>query len=122
MSETVISELLAAMKPVIAISDRKHDAWDAAKAAMAKAESHIAAGGENRPGDGEVIELGPHTNMTAAECLQYSARESQHYQDVIVVGLDADGAVFLRSSRLTREFAVFVLLEALDKARGLSRS
>ena len=31
-------ELLSALKAVIAISDRKHDAWDAARAAIAKAE------------------------------------------------------------------------------------
>lgn len=31
-------ELLAALERVIAISDRKHDAWDAAKAAIAKAK------------------------------------------------------------------------------------
>lgn len=31
------AELLAALKKVIAISDRKHDAWDAAHAAIAKA-------------------------------------------------------------------------------------
>lgn len=31
-------DLYAALKAVIAISDRKHDAWDAAKAALAKAE------------------------------------------------------------------------------------
>lgn len=31
-------ELLAALKAVVAIGDRKHDAWDAAYAAIAKAE------------------------------------------------------------------------------------
>lgn len=31
-------ELLAALEAVVAISDRKHDAWDAAKAAIAKAK------------------------------------------------------------------------------------
>lgn len=30
-------ELLAALQKVVAISDRKHDAWDEAKAAIAKA-------------------------------------------------------------------------------------
>lgn len=33
-------ELLAALKEVVAISDRKHDAWDMARAAIAKAEGH----------------------------------------------------------------------------------
>jgi hypothetical protein len=31
-------DLLTALKAVVAISDRKHDAWDAAHAAIAKAE------------------------------------------------------------------------------------
>lgn len=31
-------ELLDALKKVVALSDRKHDAWDAAHAAIAKAE------------------------------------------------------------------------------------
>jgi hypothetical protein len=31
-------ELLEALEAVVAISDRKHDAWDAAKAAIAKAK------------------------------------------------------------------------------------
>lgn len=35
-------ELLAALEEVIAISDRKHDAWDRAKAAIAKATQEVA--------------------------------------------------------------------------------
>jgi hypothetical protein len=31
-------DLLAALEKVVAISDRKHDAWDEARAAIAKAE------------------------------------------------------------------------------------
>ena len=31
-------ELLEALREVVALSDRKHDAWDKAKAAIAKAE------------------------------------------------------------------------------------
>jgi len=35
-------DLLAALQEVVAISDRKHDAWDRAKAAIAKAMNHEA--------------------------------------------------------------------------------
>lgn len=35
-------ELLEALQRVVAISDRKHDAWDAAKAAIAKATGEAA--------------------------------------------------------------------------------
>lgn len=38
-SPPVTAELLAALKAVVSISDRKHAAWDAAKAAIAKAEA-----------------------------------------------------------------------------------
>ena len=34
-------DLLEALKAVIALSDRKHDAWDAAHAAIAKAEGKL---------------------------------------------------------------------------------
>lgn len=34
-------ELLFALKAIIALSDRKHDAWDAAKGAIAKAEGKL---------------------------------------------------------------------------------
>ena len=36
-------ELLAALREVVAISDRKHDAWDKARAAIAKAEGREPA-------------------------------------------------------------------------------
>jgi hypothetical protein len=35
-------DLLAALKEVVRISDRKHDAWDAARVAIAKAEGPSA--------------------------------------------------------------------------------
>lgn len=34
------SDLLEALEAVVAISDRKHDAWDAARAAIAKARGN----------------------------------------------------------------------------------
>lgn len=35
----ILVECVEALKTVLAISDRKHDAWDAAKAALAKLEN-----------------------------------------------------------------------------------
>lgn len=69
----------------------------------------------------EIVELGPHENMSPDDCLTYCARESGEYQDVIVVGVDHEGKVFFRSSRVSREWATFLLLEAVDKARGVGR-
>ena len=39
-------ELVSALEAIIAISDRKHDAWDAAKAAIAKAKGSKAHASE----------------------------------------------------------------------------
>jgi len=68
----------------------------------------------------QVFQLNPHENMTPAECLSLAARNADDYQDVIVVGVDQDGHVRLTSSHVSREFATFILLEAVDKARGKS--
>jgi hypothetical protein len=67
---------------------------------------------------GELVQLNPHTNMSAEECLAYCARNASDYSDVIVVGYDAeDGSVVLRSSHITRAEAAFMLMEAIDRVR-----
>jgi len=66
----------------------------------------------------QVFQLFAHDNMTPAECLEYCARNAHEYQDVLVIGVDAEGKFQMNSSHITREFAVFLLLEALDSARG----
>lgn len=67
---------------------------------------------------GEVLQLNPHVNMTVDECLQYAARNAEEYQDVVVVGYDKEGAVMVRSSHMTRAEAAFLLMKALDHAKG----
>lgn len=66
----------------------------------------------------EIIALGPHERMTAEECLEFCARTKSEFQDVIVVGYDAEGKVMIRSSHMSRADAAFMLLAALDHARG----
>lgn len=67
-----------------------------------------------------VIELGPHPNMSVEGCLALALRTHADLSDVIVVGYDAeDGSVVMRSSRIHRANAAFLLHAALDKARGL---
>ncbi|NKX16213.1 hypothetical protein [Brucella pseudogrignonensis] len=66
----------------------------------------------------QIISLGAHERMTVKECLDYCARDHDGYQDVIVVGVDHEGNTILRSSRLTRAEASFILMDALDRARG----
>jgi hypothetical protein len=68
---------------------------------------------------GEILQLNPHVNMTVDECLQYAARNSEEYQDVIVIGYDLDGQVMIRSSHMTRAEAAFLLMKALDHAKGI---
>lgn len=69
----------------------------------------------------DVIDLGPHINMTPEQCLEYCNRTSSNFQDVLVIGYDDDGELITRSSKLSREQTVFLLLEALDYARGVGR-
>jgi plasmid maintenance system antidote protein VapI len=40
--------------------------------------------------------------------------------DVMVVGYDMDGDLIVRSSHMTRANAVYMLLAAIDHARGLT--
>lgn len=67
----------------------------------------------------KIVELGPHSNMTPEECLELCRRDHASYETVIVIGINADQGVFLRSSHVSREEAVFITLDALDRIRGL---
>ena len=67
---------------------------------------------------GEVLQLSPHVNMTVEDCLSYCSRNADEYQDVIVIGYDQEGAVIIRSSHMTRAEASFLLMKALDNAKG----
>lgn len=46
------------------------------------------------------------------DCLNYDL------QDVLIVGYDDEGALFIRSSKISREQACYLLLHALDHAKG----
>jgi len=67
---------------------------------------------------GEVLQLSPHVNMTVEDCLTYCNRNAADYQDVIVIGYDQDGDLIIRSSHLSRADASFLLMNALDQAKG----
>ena len=47
--DQIFGELLASLKEVVAISDRKHNAWHRAHEVIAKAERHPANGAVNSP-------------------------------------------------------------------------
>lgn len=66
----------------------------------------------------EVVELGPHSRMTVDECLDFCSREDRNFQDVMILGYCPKGELVVRSSAMTRAEAVFMLLRAIDHAKG----
>lgn len=67
----------------------------------------------------DLVNLPPHDRMTAGECLSMCARWSDEYQDVIVIGYDEDGELTVRSSAMNRKDALWMLMAAIDHARGV---
>lgn len=61
-----------------------------------------------------LIRLPPTTSMTAQQALAtcLTDAESGHLQDVLIIGYDADGDLFIRSSRLTCAEAFFLASKA----------
>lgn len=68
----------------------------------------------------DVVDLGPHERMSVADCIGVANRECAEWQDVMVLAYDEDGALVIQSSHMSRKDAAWMLLEALDRARGLS--
>lgn len=66
----------------------------------------------------QVIQLDPHERMTVEQCVGYMQRNHAGLKELIVVGVDTDGEVVVMSSAISRAEAVFILLEAVDYARG----
>ena len=67
----------------------------------------------------EVIQLNPHERMTVEQCVGYLQRNYGNLQDLIAGGVNADGQIVINSSAMSRAEAVFILLQALDHARGI---
>ena len=68
----------------------------------------------------DIIQLGPHENMTPQECLALCKRASSDYTEVIVIGYDLAGDFVSRSSAMSRKDALWLLMAAIDYARGIS--
>lgn len=62
-----------------------------------------------------LIRLPPTTTMTAEQALQSALvdAEAKHLTDVVICGYDADGALYIRSSRLTCAESMFLLTKAM---------
>jgi cysteine synthase len=67
----------------------------------------------------ELTHLPAHERMTPKECLQMSARQAEEYADVIVIGYNTDGELTVQSSAMSRKDALWLLMAAIDHARGL---
>jgi len=71
-----------------------------------------------------LLRLPPATTMTCEQALQSALvdAESKHLQDVLIIGYDEDGDLFIRSSRMTCAEAMFMTNKALRWAEsgGLS--
>ncbi len=61
-----------------------------------------------------LIRLPPTTSMTAEQALATCMTDAQsgHLQDVLIVGYNSKGELFIRSSRLTRAEAFFLASKA----------
>lgn len=66
----------------------------------------------------DIFQLDAHERMTVKECLSHVSLDPGALQDVIVIGYDTDGGLVVRSSEMARKDAVWLLLEAIDYARG----
>ena len=57
-----------------------------------------------------LIRLPPTTTMTAQQALDSALvdAESKHLRDVLIIGYDEDGSLYVRSSRLTCAEALFL--------------
>lgn len=62
-----------------------------------------------------LIRLPPTTTMTAEQALQSALvdAEAKHLTDVVICGYDADGSLYIRSSRLTCAESMFLLTKAI---------
>ena len=62
-----------------------------------------------------LIRLPPTTTMTAEQALQSALvdAEDKHLTDVVICGYDANGSLYIRSSRLTCAESMFLLTKAI---------
>ncbi len=59
----------------------------------------------------EIVDLGPHERMTVDEALASAAREP--WENVLIIGFHVDdGSLVVRSSHMSREFALWIIEHA----------
>ncbi len=69
----------------------------------------------------KIVELGPHENMSPLDALRVVEREvaNGEISGVLIIAEGSDGDLVLRSSHLSREWALWMAMWAVDHIRGL---
>jgi hypothetical protein len=68
-----------------------------------------------------VTRLPPTSTMTVEQTLNYVTSEQDTFEDVMVVGYTKDREIFVRSSKMSREWALWLLHELMDRVRETGR-
>lgn len=72
----------------------------------------------------EVVYLGASTHHTVDQALSsalHFERDGVGYEDVMIVGYDKDGELSVRSSHISREWALWLAHELMDYIRKAGR-
>jgi hypothetical protein len=68
-----------------------------------------------------VTRLPPTSTMTVEQALAYAVSEQDTIDDVLIVGYTKDRELFIRSSKITREWSLWLLMELIDHVRQVGR-
>lgn len=60
----------------------------------------------------KIIRLQPTTTFTVEQALHSALQDAESLDDVIIVGYDKDGELFVRSSAMDRKLSLWILEQA----------
>jgi len=70
---------------------------------------------------GNIIKFPPHDKMTVEQAIDYVKGEADTLSDVIIIGYTKDNELYLRSSHISREWSLWLVLEMVDYIRKTGR-
>lgn len=65
--------------------------------------------------------IGPSDHFTPTQALDDARQFADQIRDVLILGLDQEGEIFMRSSHMSREWALWLMLEMQDYIREVGR-
>jgi hypothetical protein len=68
-----------------------------------------------------VTRLPPSDTMTVQQAIDYVKQEADTLEDVIIIGYTKDKEIYLRSSHVSREWSLWLVLEMVDYIRSTGR-